>query len=116
VWKRTVEAPLPCGLLHARNLKRLRVVTRLFEDVEGVTEKGVGRSRRPSDAITYFELAAAGAECEEADSASAHALRCRNRATRNATARLTSASNYAFAGFSSAMDRTVDRVGGSCGR
>ena len=58
----------------------------------------------------------AGAEREEADSASAHAPRRNHCTARNATARLTRASNYVFAGFRRAMDRTVDRMGCSCGR
>src|SRR5262245_39415071 len=66
--------------------------------------------------ILLNELAAAGAEREETNSASAHALRCRHSAARNATACLTSASNNAFTGCRRAMDRTVDWMGCSCDR
>src|SRR5262245_64041534 len=66
--------------------------------------------------ILLNELAAAGAEREETNSTSAHALRCRHSAARNATACLTSASNNAFTGCRRAMDRTVDWMGCSCDR
>jgi hypothetical protein len=75
------------------------------------------RSRRPSEAITLLnELAAAGAEREETNSASAHAPRCRHSAARNATACLTSTSNNAFTGFRRAMDHTMDWMCCSCDR
>jgi hypothetical protein len=68
-------------------------------------------------AITLLnELAAAGAEREETNSASAHAPRCGHSAARNATACLTSASNNAFTGCRRAMDGPVDWMGCSCDR
>ena len=80
-------------------------------------KKGDDRSRRPSKAITLLnELAAAGAEREETNSASAYAPRCRHSAARNATACLTSTSNNAFTGFRRTMDHTMDWMCCSCDR
>jgi hypothetical protein len=75
------------------------------------------RTKPTPFAVTLLnDLAAAGAEREETNSAPAHAPRCRHSAARNATACLTSASNNAFTGCRRAMNRTVDWMGCSCDR
>ena len=62
------------------------------------------------------ELAAAGAEREEADRAPAHAPCCHHCAAGNTTACVTSAGNNASASCRSAMDCALDRMGCSFGR
>jgi len=71
-----------------------------------LAERAPTEADAPSEAITLLnDLAAAGAEREETNSASAHAPRCRHSAARNATACLTSTSNNAFTGFRRTMDQ-----------